>query len=170
MRDYKAWAFNSLKNQMCKCTVVCINFYGMLRVALGIIQYYIYDFLFTVFIVEFIRFRSNYSIYIRWHLPTEQHVILLTCNEVVMYSFCLFPKEETAETLLLKFYKVFRSLSKSSEVFWSLIQNWKSDEAPWIVLKKSKTFIIRLINRKFAEKINQLCGRIVFNALILREI
>jgi hypothetical protein len=196
---------------MCKCTVVYINFYGMLRVALGIIQYYIYDSLFTAFIVEFISF-SNYSIYIRWPLPTEQHIILVACNEVVMYSFWLFPRGKQQRLRFwslmnswsyIKFFEVFRnlpkslevsykigshmkscevsrSLTKSDELSWSLLKSHeitrslvKSAEvfaAPWIVLKKSKTFIIRLVNQKFAEKINQLCGRIVFNALILREI
>jgi hypothetical protein len=163
---------------MCKCTVVYINFYGMLRVALSIIQYYIYDSLFTEFIVEFIRL-SNYSIYIRWHLPTEQHVILLACNEVVMYSFCLFLRERQQRLRswslmnswsFIKFFEVFRNLPKFFEVSYKIGSHMESFEAPWIVLKKSKTFIIRLINRKFAEKINQLCGRIVFNAFILREI
>jgi len=175
-----------------KCTVVYINFYGMLRVALGIIQYYFYDSLFTAFILEFISF-SNYSIYIRWHLPTEQHLILLACSEVVMYSFWLFPRgkqQRLRSWSFIKFFEIFRSLLKShtkSEVTWSLVKSQKvlrslmnSHEvfwslvkpfvAPSIVLKKSKTFIIRLVNQKVAEKINQLCGRIVFNALILWEI
>jgi hypothetical protein len=143
MRDYKAWAFNSLENQMCKCTAVYINFYGMLRVALGIIQYYIYDSLFTAFIVEFIRF-SNYSIYIRWHLPTEQHVVLLTCNEVVMYSFCLFPRKRQPRLRswslmnswsFIKFFEVFRNLPKFFEVSYKIGSHMKSYEVWWTLMK-----------------------------------
>jgi hypothetical protein len=60
-------------------------------------------------------------------------------------------KSDELSWSLLKSHKITRSLVKSAEVF----------AAPWIVLKKSKRFIIRLVNQKFAEKINQLSGRIL---------